>query len=70
MIKKTGDLRKTLCDSIEKVIIGKMKVDVAATVVRLASQVNESFYSEIAVKKVQIAAKEAHSHLGALSVGE
>ena len=57
-INTTGDLRKFLCNSISSVANGTMDIAKAREVTKLAGQVNESFYSEVKVARLQIYLKE------------
>ena len=59
-INTTGDLRKFLCNSISSVANGTMDIAKAREVTKLAGQVNESFYSEVKVARLQIDLKEEH----------
>jgi len=67
-INTTGDLRKFLCSSITSVANGTMDISKAREVTKLAGQVNESFYSEVKVARLQIDLKEESDKLGSLSV--
>ena len=67
-INTTGDLRKFLCNSISSVAKGTMDIAKAREVTKLAGQVNESFYSEVKVARLQIDLKEESDKLGSLPV--
>jgi hypothetical protein len=67
-INTTGDLRKFLCNSINSVANGTMDIAKAREVTKLAGQVNESFYSEVKVARLQIDLKEESDKLGSLLV--
>ena len=67
-INTTGDLRKFLCSSITSVANGTMDISKARDVTKLAGQVNESFYSEVKVARLQIDLKEESDKLGSLPV--
>ncbi len=67
-INTTGDLRKFLCTSISSVANGTMDIAKAREVTKLAGQVNESFYSEVKVARLQIDLKEEADKLGSLPV--
>lgn len=67
-INTTGDLRKFLCNSISSVANGTMDIAKAREVTKLAGQVNESFYSEVKVARLQIDLKEESDKLGSLPV--
>jgi hypothetical protein len=45
-----------------------MDPDKARNIVKLAAQVNESFYSEIKIKKVQLEAGDQTAKLGSLPI--
>lgn len=68
-INTAGDLRKFLCQSINGVANGTMDIGKAREVTKLAAQVNESFYSEVKVARLQIDLGNEASKLGALKVG-
>ena len=53
-ISTTGDLREFLCSSINSVANGTMDIAKAREITKLAAQVNESFYSEVKVARLQI----------------
>ena len=67
-INTTGDLRKFLCNSISSVANGTMDIAKAREGTKLAGQVNESFYSEVKVARLQIDLKEEADKLGSLPV--
>ena len=67
-INTSGDLRKFLCNSISSVANGTMDIAKAREVTKLAGQVNESFYSEVKVARLQIDLKEEADKLGSLPV--
>ena len=67
-INTIGDLRKFLCSSITSVANGTMDISKAREVTKLAGQVNESFYSEVKVARLQIDLKEESDKLGSLPV--
>lgn len=67
-INTTVDLRKFLCSSITSVANGTMDISKAREVTKLAGQVNESFYSEVKVARLQIDLKEESDKLGSLPV--
>ena len=50
-ITTTGQLRAFLADTIAKVSSGEVGIEEASRITKLASQINESFYSEIKVAK-------------------
>ena len=67
-INTTGDLRKFLCSAINSVANGTMDISKAKEVTKLAGQVNESFYSEVKVARLQIDLQEKATKLGSLLV--
>lgn len=71
-IKTTGDLREFLASAINSVANGTMDTDKARNITKLAAQINESFYSEIKIAKVQIEMDKPTAELGTLpiSLGE
>jgi hypothetical protein len=69
-IKTTGELRTYLCQTMTRLDAGEIKSEDAARICKLASQVNESFYSEIKVKKTMMEAGEKKTaELGQLKIG-
>lgn len=68
-IKTTGDLRLFLSDLLSSVRDGTADLDAARTMVKLAAQINESFYSETKVAMVDIELKRTPAELGDLSLG-
>lgn len=69
-IKSTGELRQFLVDMMINVKAGILAIDRAAIITKMAGQVNESFYSEIKVARVQKEAGIKAAALGALVIGE
>jgi len=69
-INTAGDLRKFLCNSINSVANGTMDIAKAREVTKLAGQVNESFYSEVKVARLQIDMKKEVHKLGSLPVNK
>jgi hypothetical protein len=67
-INTAGDLRKFLCNSINSVANGTMDIAKAREVTKLAGQVNESFYSEVKVARLQIDMEKEVHKLGSLPV--
>jgi|TARA_Y100000401_G_scaffold96720_1_gene83820 hypothetical protein len=67
-INTTGDLRQFLCNSINSVANGTMDIAKAREVTKLAGQVNESFYSEVKVARLQIDLQKSSDELGKLPV--
>jgi|TARA_R110001606_G_scaffold143944_4_gene283286 hypothetical protein len=69
-INTAGDLRKFLCNSINSVANGTMDIAKAREVTKLAGQVNESFYSEVKVARLQMDMEKEVHKLGSLPVNE
>jgi hypothetical protein len=67
-ITTSGQLRDFLCSMINGVANGTFDSDKARNVTKLASQVNESFYSEIKIAKVMTDAGKEVSSLGNLPI--
>ncbi len=67
-INTAGDLRKFLCNSINSVANGTMDISKAREVTKLAGQVNESFYSEVKVARLQMDMEKEVNKLGSLPV--
>jgi len=67
-INTAGDLREFLCKSINSVANGTMDITKAREITKLAGQVNESFYSEVKVARLQIDMKKEAAKLGELPV--
>ena len=67
-IKTTGDLREFLASAINSVANGTMDSDKARNITKLAAQVNESFYSEIKIAKVQVELGKESAALGDLRI--
>ncbi|MCP4986076.1 MAG: hypothetical protein GY928_08420 [Colwellia sp.] len=69
-INTAGDLREFLCQSINSVANGTMDISKAREITKLAGQVNESFYSEVKVARLQIDMEKQATELGSLPVGD
>ena len=69
-IKTTGQLRDFLANMLVGVKNGDVKPEEARGIVKMAAQINESFYSEIKIQKVRVEAGEKLTDLGALPIGE
>ena len=67
-ITTAGDLRDFLCSSINMVANGTMDIAKAREVTKLAGQVNESFYSEVKVARLQIDMDREVKKLGTLEI--
>lgn len=68
-IQTTGDLRTFLCELLSKIESGRADLDSARTMVKVAAQINESFYSEIKIAAVQMDAGKTSPNLGDLRIG-
>ena len=68
-LKTAGQLRQFLADSIIAVKNKQMDADTARTVVKLASQLNESFYAELKAKQVLGALSEVTMPIGDQLIG-
>ncbi|TXH51226.1 MAG: hypothetical protein E6Q97_18865 [Desulfurellales bacterium] len=69
-IKTTGELRAFLAEALTDVRSGKLGLDEASRITKLASQINESFYSEIKVAKIRSDAGEQMQKLGCLPIND
>jgi hypothetical protein len=69
-IQTTGGLREFLASAINNVANGTMDSDKARNITKLAAQINESFYSEIKIAKVQKEMGKEAAELGALPLQE
>lgn len=68
-ITTAGELRAFLCSSINSVANGTLDIAKAREITKLAGQVNESFYSEVKVARLQMDLKREAAKLGDLGVG-
>lgn len=68
-IETTGELRTFLVDLMLEVRDGAADLDKASRITKLAAQVNESFYSEIKIARVQREAGVEAQQLGELLIG-
>lgn len=69
-ITTTGSLREFLAGAINSVANGTMDTDKARNITKLAAQINESFYSEIKIAKVQTELGVQAAELGKLGIAE
>ena len=67
-ITTSGELREFLCSAINGVANGTFDINKAREVTKLAAQVNESFYSEIKIAKIQFDAGKEAGKLGSLPI--
>lgn len=68
-IKNTGELREFLADMLIGIKNGHLEPDKARNITKMAAQINESFYSEIKIAKVQMEAGHEATKLGLLPIG-
>lgn len=69
-IKTTGQLREFLTNMIVGVKDGHIDSDKARNITKMAAQINESFYSEIKIAKVQIEIGAEAAKLGELAINK
>jgi hypothetical protein len=69
-ITKSGELRDFLCSAINSVANGTMGIEKAREITKLAGQVNESFYAEVKVARLQLDLGRESSKLGQLKVND
>lgn len=65
-LQTTGQLREFLANMLLGIKSGDVKFQEANSMTRMASQINESFYSEIKIAKVRKDAGSTVAELGAL----
>ena len=65
-ISTAGNLRAFLCDAMVDVLEGRLEVDKASVIQKLAAQVNENMYAEAKVAKMRADAGEPLPALGEL----
>jgi hypothetical protein len=68
-LQTTGQLREFLVDMAIGVKNGVLDLDKASRITKLAQQINESFYSEIKIARIQREAGIAAADLGELKIG-
>lgn len=70
-MRTTADIRAMLMAAMEDVEAGKMDVDKARTIVKLAAQINESLYAEVkAIRTLMEIGKSVDiANIGALQLG-
>lgn len=69
-IKSTGGLRTFLCDTLVAVADGSFDINRAREITKIASQINESLYSEMRVAKTQLELGREAATLGNLGLGK
>lgn len=67
-IKTSGQLREFLVNMLVGVKDGLVESDKARNITKMAAQINESFYSEIKIAKVQLEAGNKIASLGSLPI--
>lgn len=67
-IQTTGELREFLVSMLIGVKNGDIDESKARNITKMAAQVNESFYSEIKISKIQLDAGKQVSELGSLKI--
>jgi hypothetical protein len=67
-IKTTGQLREFLVNMLIGVKDGLVENDKARNLTKMAAQINESFYSEIKIAKIQQEAGKVSAELGLLPI--
>ena len=68
-IKTTGDLRDYLAKIMVSVGNGTCATDKAREIVKVAGQINESFYSEVKVQRLKMDLKQESEKFGEMTVG-
>jgi len=68
-IRTTGQLRNYLAKVLLDVSEGRIDPDKGRTIVKVAAQINESFYSEVKIASVQHEAGKVFAELGNLELG-
>lgn len=68
-IKTTGDLRNYLSTIMVSVGNGSCDPSKAREIVKLASQINESFYSEVKVQRLKMDLKQSCDSFGGMGIG-
>ena len=66
--KTTGELREFLATMMVGVKNGHVDADEARNITKMAAQINESFYSEIKIARVQMEAGKQMAERGALKI--
>lgn len=67
-MKKSGELREFLLQSINDVANGDMEEAQARNIIKMAGQVNESLYAEVKVTKTKLELGEATDAFGNLGL--
>ncbi len=69
-IKTTGQLRQFLADALLSVKAGEMDADTARNLTKIASQINESIYSEIKASRMMQELQQVSPSMGQLAIGD
>lgn len=67
-LKTTGHLRRFLADTMLEIKNGQVENDVARNIIKMSAQLNESFYSEAKIAKLQMEAGETAAKFGELTI--
>jgi hypothetical protein len=67
-MKKTGELREFLLNSINQVASGEMEEAEARNIIKLAGQVNESLYAEVKVTNTKLELGQVTDSFGKLDL--
>ena len=67
-MKKSGELREFLLQSIQDVANGDMEEAQARNIIKMAGQVNESLYAEVKVTKTKVELGESTDKFGELGL--
>lgn len=67
-IESMGQLREFLCSSINGVANGTLDLNKAKEITKLASKVNESYFAEVKVARMQVDMGEEAAKLGQLPI--
>jgi uncharacterized protein (DUF849 family) len=67
-ITNTGQLRDFLCQSINGVANGTLDIHKAKEITKLASKVNESYFAEVKVARLQVDMGAEAAALGTLPI--
>jgi hypothetical protein len=68
-IKTTGDLRNYLASIMVSVGNGTCAPEKAREIVKVAGQINESFYSEVKVQRLKMDLKQESDSFGEMTIG-
>jgi len=68
-ITTTGELRSFLCSTLNGISNGTIDADKARNIVKIAGQINESFYAEVKVARLKIDLDTEIADVGELKIG-